>query len=287
MNIDLNLISNLTFLRSTLAEPLSLSGRALFSGQMVSLRIHPSTQGGIFFLRSDLQSPVPIPATIECALAGYRTTTLASAGQKIQTVEHLLSALFALGITDALIEVDGPEIPILDGSALPFARALFKAGILPVGSALPRPILKTPVSFACEGSYLLALPAEKLTFSYLLDYGDHPLLQKAYVSWDGQMQSYVEHIAQSRTFCLYEEALAMQNSNAVLGFSDQCAVVFGKESIMMGAPLRQPHEPAYHKLLDLIGDLSLVTIPVCHIIGIKSGHKTHLEFAKRLGGYSG
>ena len=244
------------------------------------MRLYLREAGGISFLRKDLPDPIEIPATIAAAVAGERNTILSRNGQAVQTVEHLLSALFGLGIRHALIELDGPEVAIMDGSALAFIKAL-----QPEHMKIKREALPTPIVYQSGKAHLMAIPAEKLTFTYLLDYKDHPMLPSAVVGWSGDPVEYAEKIAPARTFCLYEEALFMQKAGLIKGGDLDSAVLVARDHYIAAGGLRFFDEPARHKLLDLIGDLSLISLPACHIIAVRSGHRSHLEFAKRLGGY--
>lgn len=277
--------------RATLARSISLSGVGLFSAQQATLRLMPAPSGsGICFLRAGQDRPTPatiahlstspahtcIPATIP-----GRNTTLADspdAPTGFATVEHLLSALAGLGVHDAAVELDGPEVPIFDGSAEAFVRAIREAGVRPHPLAAPlREITLTRevvVRDERSGAFIRALPraAHGTTWSYTLSYGPNSPIHAQTASFEAG-QDYAALVAPARTFCLESEARAMRALGLFSHLSTRDMLVLDARGTPIDNTLRFPDEPARHKLLDLIGDLSLLGAPLrADVVADRSGH---------------
>jgi UDP-3-O-acyl-N-acetylglucosamine deacetylase len=282
-------------IRRTLRAPATLSGTGLFTGRAATCTILPAADGGIRFRRADLPGP-DFPATIAGLFAGVihpafknlsaRNTILALPGSDrpgAATVEHLLSALAGLGITDALVELAGDEVPIDDGSAAFIARAIRQAGIRDLDLPAPpnthdRPIIVSDAT----GARIEAAPADSLLYTYNLDYGPGAVIPAHSASWTGDPDDYAANIAPARTFCLESEARSMRALGLFQSLSPKDLLVFGPAGPIDNA-LRTPDEPARHKLLDLIGDLSLAGRPIqARITATRSGHALNHELARRL-----
>jgi UDP-3-O-acyl-N-acetylglucosamine deacetylase len=327
----------------TLASPATHSGIGLFTAAPVRLTIHPAPAGkGLAFRRTDLSGPARdqlIPALATHIIPESRRTVLAAdpeatramiaaAGPAVaaslptvQTVEHLLSALAGLGVTDAIIDLDGPEIPIADGSAFPFVEAILSAGLTssphhPLTSSPAHPIILTePIRLADNGSLIEALPlcptelaAAKVGagpatyFSYHLDYSNFPIAALAPIACrrvppqnalfslpfnatTATRNEYARQVAPARTFCLAEEAHAMRQAGLFTHLTPRDMLVIGDEGPIENKYRfdHPPNEPARHKLLDLIGDLALAGRPVFgRIVATRSGHAQNHEMARRL-----
>ncbi|PCI08322.1 UDP-3-O-[3-hydroxymyristoyl] N-acetylglucosamine deacetylase [bacterium] len=268
--------------RITLKDAVRFSGFGLFSAEPISLTIAPSkTQSGLVFKHkntiiaahiNNLSSLLVHPAF---AKMSPRCTSIHNQQINIATIEHVLSALTGLGITDALIEIDSKnaqcEIPILDGSSLEFVNAIQAVGTLELDSTV-EPITLTKIIHIEDGDSSITLePADAASYSYTLDYTD-AAIANATVTWEGDANDYAKRISIARTFCLEHEADAMQSAGMFGHLSTKDMLVLG-EAGPINNTLRHKHECALHKLLDLIGDLTLVGQPLrAKVVAIKSGH---------------
>ena len=209
-----------------------------------------------------------------------RCTRLKLGGFEVQTVEHVLSALAGLGVDDAVVEINGPEVPALDGSAAPFAAAILAAGLRDQSEGVDPITPARPVFVSERGSTLIALPSETLSLTVVLDYPRHAYLGTQAAIFGG-MGDYVSQIAPARTYGFLSEIEALRAAGLGLGASFDNAVVLGETQYE--TPLRFPNEPARHKLLDLIGDLALVGRPIwAEIIAVRPGHTLNVRLARLL-----
>ena len=202
----------------------------------------------------------------------------------IATVEHVLSALAGLGISDALILVDGPELPILDGSALPFAMAILDAGIAELDKPIEPIRLPEPITVSRQGASITARPRDLpgCDFVYELDYGPRSPLVAQRAVWESDSATYCDQIAPARTFCLQSEAESMQKLGLFEHLSPRDMLVIGPDGPLENTLLFD-NEPARHKLLDLIGDLALVRRPIqACITATGSGHALNHALARAL-----
>jgi UDP-3-O-[3-hydroxymyristoyl] N-acetylglucosamine deacetylase len=266
--------------RRTLKRDVSCTGIGLHSGKPVRLRLRPApAEHGIRFRRTDVG--VEIPATLDNLARMDHATTLSRDGVSVGTVEHLLSALSALGVDDVQVEVDGPEIPILDGSAAPFVILIHEAGVRPLQA--PRRYLKIldTVEVVRGGRSVRLSPADHFQVSYTIGF-DHPLLRHQSISFKITPETFVEEIAQARTFGFLSDVEALRRGGLALGGSLENAIVIG-ESGVLNNTLRFEDEFVRHKVLDAIGDLALLGRPVVgHLKASKAGHALHAALAKRL-----
>ena len=255
-------------------------GIGLHTGKPVRLSLKPAAAGhGIQFYRSDVG--VTIPARLENLARLDHATTLSADGVSIETVEHLLSALHGLGVDDALAQVDGPEVPILDGSAAPFVILIHEAGLRPLQT--PREYLKVlaPVEVVRGTKSARLTPSDQLRISYTIGF-DHPLLRHQAMSLRISPDAYAEGIAPARTFGFLRDVETMRKSGLALGGSLENAVVIG-ESGVLNNRLRFEDEFVRHKILDAIGDLALLGHPVVgHLEAVKAGHALHAALAQKL-----
>jgi UDP-3-O-[3-hydroxymyristoyl] N-acetylglucosamine deacetylase len=266
--------------RRTLKREVACTGIGLHSGRPVRLRLKPAAAGyGIRFVRCDVG--VEIPAGLASLTRLDHATTLARGGVTIETVEHLLSALQALGVDDVRVEVDGPEIPILDGSAAPFVILIHEAGLKPL--AAPRRFLKVlrPVEVVRGLKSARLSPDDHFRVSYTIGF-DHPLLRHQALSLRVTSQSYVDGIAAARTFGFLRDVETLRRNGLALGGSLDNAIVIG-ESGVLNNKLRFEDEFVRHKILDAIGDLALLGHPLLgHLEAVRAGHALHAELAQKL-----
>jgi UDP-3-O-[3-hydroxymyristoyl] N-acetylglucosamine deacetylase len=266
--------------RRTLKRPVGCTGIGLHSGKLVRLTLKPAPAGhGLRFVRTDVG--VEIPAQLGCLSRQDHATTLSRDGVSVDTVEHLLAALYALAIDDASIEVNGPEIPILDGSAAPFVILIHEAGTRPHKE--PRQYLKVtkPVEVVRGTKIARLLPADHLEVSYTIGF-DHPLLRHQARTVRVTAESFVNELAPARTFGFLRDVETMRRNGLALGGSLENAVVIG-ESGVLNNTLRFEDEFVRHKALDAVGDLALLGYPLLgRLEAIKAGHALHAAVAQKL-----
>jgi UDP-3-O-[3-hydroxymyristoyl] N-acetylglucosamine deacetylase len=266
--------------RRTLQREVGCTGIGLHTGKPVRLTLKPAPPDhGIRFRRTD--SGAEIPATFEHVTRLDHATTLQHGGSSLSTVEHILAAIRSLGVDDVLIEVDGPEIPILDGSAAPFVILLHESGLRAVRSQRRYfKILKTVE--VVHGTKLVRIsPAEQFSLSYTIGF-DHPLLRHQALKIKVTPQSFTEDIAPARTFGFMRDVEALRRAGLALGGSLENAVVIG-ESGVLNNKLRFPDEFVRHKILDAIGDLTLLGHPILgHVEAVRAGHALHAALVQKL-----
>ena len=259
---------------------MACTGIGLHSGRPVRLRLRPApAEHGIRFVRADIG--VEIPATLHNLGAQDHATTLSRDGVSIGTVEHLLSALGGLGVDDVRVEVDGPEVPVLDGSAAPFVILLHEAGLRPL--AVPRRHIKVrePIEVVRGGKSVRLVPADHFEISYTIGF-DHPLLRHQTLFMRVTPRSYTESVAPARTFGFLREVEMLRKSGLALGGSLENAVVIGETGVLNNK-LRFEDEFVRHKILDAVGDLALLGHPLMgRLEATKAGHALHAAVALKL-----
>jgi len=267
--------------QTTLKQTTSCVGIGLHSGRKVSLTLRPApADTGIVFCRTD-QNHLRIPATAQYLSHINHATCLAKDGVRIETVEHLLAALRALGIDNAVIELDGAEVPIVDGSAAPFIYLIHEAGVRKLAS--PRTIIKltSPLSVTHEGRSVAAYPSDSLRLSYTINF-DHPLLRHQEYSTEIDESNFIDEIAPARTFGFMKDVELMRQQGLALGGSLDNAIVLGETGVLNN-PLRYPDEFVRHKILDLLGDLVLLGRPLqAHVVGVRAGHELHTKLVQSI-----
>ena len=237
---------------------------------------------GIVFFRSDLPGSDGIRA--ECTNVSDTTlaTTLGTNGTRVSTVEHLLSALFGMGIDNAIIETDSCEIPIMDGSSLPFVAFLKDAGIKSQGKSKKFVRIKKPVSVSDNEGRVAILPSPEFRITYDIDFR-HPLIGKQSYDMIFSHNTYEKNICKARTFGFLQEVEYLQAKGLALGGSLNNAIVLDDEKIINKEGLRSPDEFVKHKVLDAIGDLSLLGMPIIgHFVAYKSGHRLNNLLLRKL-----
>ncbi len=266
--------------RRTLRREVACTGIGLHSGRTVRLRLLPApAEHGIRFARTDVG--VEIPATLAHIGGQDHATTLTRDGVSIGTVEHLLATLAGLGVDDVRVEVDGPEIPVLDGSAAPFVILLHEAGLRPL--AVPRLHLrvKEPVEVVHGAKRARLSPCEHFEVEYSIGF-DHPLLRHQSFSLRVTPRTFTEAIAPARTFGFLREVEILRKSGLALGGSLENAVVIGETGVLNNK-LRFEDEFVRHKILDAVGDLALLGHPLSgRLEATRAGHALHAAVAQKL-----
>jgi UDP-3-O-[3-hydroxymyristoyl] N-acetylglucosamine deacetylase len=265
----------------TLGQSFTRSGIGLHSGMSVQVRVVPAPAGtGRCFVRVDLPEAPEIPATVESVSQTTLSTELQQGEATVRTVEHLLAALVALGVDNVRIELDGAEIPLLDGSAQGWTEAIVQTGL--VAQSIPRPhrAIAEPVWIQEGDAFVAALPATETRFTYGINF-DLPAIGNQWHSWSDSA-AFVAEIAPARTFGLLSQIDYLREKGLIRGGSLDNALVCGPDG-WVNPPLRFANEPARHKLLDLVGDLSLLGyIPVAHYLAYKASHHLHTQLARSL-----
>lgn len=266
---------------STIKEVITVSGVGLHSGVETQVSILPASSGeGRYFVRVDLPENPIIRAEVASVSRTTLSTELGKGKVAIRTVEHLLSALIAIGVEDARIEIDGPEVPLLDGSAKEWFKAMIQGGVSPSSLSAGSPLLE-PVLIRDGDAFVAAVPASEIRFTYGIDF-PYSAIGNQWYSWNPRIESFEEAIAPARTFGFADQIEKLQKAGLIQGGSLENALVCDHEK-WLNLPLRFENEPARHKLLDLIGDLSLLgTIPQGHFLAYKASHKLHVQLAMAI-----
>lgn len=292
----------------TLQDEISISGAGIHTGQSVTIRIKPALPNtGISFQRVDLAAKPFVKADVDFVVETNRSTTLENNGARVSTIEHLMAAMVGMQVDNALIEIDGEEVPILDGSAQPFVEALEKAGLQQQNAAKIYYNIEHNITFTDEEKKveMVALPYNEYRINTLIDFNS-PVLGTQHAAIKS-ITDFNTNIAPCRTFCFFHELEWLLAHNLIKGGDINNAIVvvdkevteeqieriskvFNKknvqissEGILNNLDLRFPNEPARHKLLDVIGDLALVGFPFkAHIIANRPGHASNVKFARKI-----
>lgn len=271
-------------MQKTLQGEAYVSGVGLFTGEKVSLKICPApSNSGIIFQRVDLPGIPEIPALVPFVRNAPRCTRLGTEKGTILMVEHLLSALYAFGVDNARIEVEGPELPAGDGSSQLFVELIEKTGVVELDAFCSYIRVSQPLFWSEGDVHLIALPSPDFRLSYTMHYPHSPLLGSQYYSFVSTPLRYKAEIAPCRTFSLYEEILPFIEKGIVKGGGLENALVIQGGKILNPEGARFEDEMVRHKILDLMGDLALIGAPLlAHVIAIRSGHSSNVAFAKIL-----
>jgi UDP-3-O-[3-hydroxymyristoyl] N-acetylglucosamine deacetylase/3-hydroxyacyl-[acyl-carrier-protein] dehydratase len=294
--------------QKTIKNPVSISGVGLHTGKKATLTYQPAPENyGYKFQRTDLEGAPIINADINNVVDTKRGTTLEQNNARVNTVEHVLAAAAGLKIDNLLIEIDGPEMPIMDGSALPFIEALSEAGIELQQAERKCFDLKTTVQYINEtgDSEIVAIPRNRYSVAVMVDF-DSPVLGCQHATLN-RINDFKTEIAASRTFVFLHELEELLNHDLIKGGDLDNAIVvidkevskevkdrltklfnkpgvkIGKQGLLNNVKLNYHNEPARHKLLDIVGDMALIGMPInAHIIASKPGHATNIGFARKM-----
>jgi UDP-3-O-[3-hydroxymyristoyl] N-acetylglucosamine deacetylase len=262
--------------QATLCKPLHFEGIGLHTGVPAAVEIRPApANDGIVFVLGNTR----VPALTENIVDTSRATVLGRNGSSVSTTEHLLSALFAMGVTNAEIHVDGPEIPARDGSAAEFVAAISQCGL--IAQSEPRRVLELdePVWIRTDDRMIAAFPADAFRVRFVADFPAP--IGTQYFNEEVDSARFQADIAGARTFAYLHEIESLWARGLGRGGSLENALVFAPDGPMQ--PLRWPDEPVRHKVLDLIGDFALLgSWPHCEVVAIKSGHELHASMTRSL-----
>jgi len=273
----------------TIQDTALVEGPGLFMGEKATVRFRPAPENhGVVFVRADVTEggePVRIPAIVTNVTKRARRTTLRRGTVSIETCEHCLSAVAGLGIDNLIIEVQGPELPGVDGSAQPYVEALQAAGVVEQDAARRTLVITEPVTVEDGDAMIAALPAENpyMQVLYDLDYGSSSPIPKQLYAFNASNGDYIHNIAPARTFVLKEEAEALRKSGLGTHLSPDELLVIDSSGPLGNNAFRFDDEPVRHKIVDLIGDLSLIGCPIRgRIVAYKSGHALNHRLAREL-----
>jgi UDP-3-O-[3-hydroxymyristoyl] N-acetylglucosamine deacetylase len=265
----------------TLRRSIPCAGIGLHSGRKVKLTLKPAAADhGVRFSRSDLGG-FEIPAAVTHLASIHYATGLAREQGSVETVEHLLAALSSLGIDNVTVELDSPEVPIMDGSAAPFVYLIHEAGVKRL--AAPRRYLKVlrPISLSQGDKRIAVYPSDHFKVTYSISF-DHPMLRHQSRTVRLTEEAFVEDIAPARTFGFLKEVETLRQRGLALGGSLENAIVLSETGVLNNA-LRFDDEFVRHKILDVVGDLALVGHPIVgHVVAHRGGHALHTAFAARI-----
>ena len=262
-------------MQTTVNKPIIFEGIGLHKGLRSKLVVLPAkVDSGICFKRTDIESGNKlIPAILENVVNSELCTRLANLdGVSVSTIEHLMAALAGCGINNALIEIDGPEVPILDGSALAFVKEILRTGIKLQKQPLKAVRIIKTVQFKEELAWAKFEPSENTKISFSIEFADEAIGMQS-KTLDMSNGSFVRELCDSRTFCRYSEVEAMRSKGLALGGSYENAVVVDGKNVLSPGGMRHSDEPVRHKMLDALGDIALAGYPIIgHYVGYKAGH---------------
>lgn len=269
--------------QQTLKKEIVVEGISLHSGEDAKIRLIPAAENtGIVFYRADLDNQVKITAEPASVVNLIRNTTIGShkvKEAKISTIEHLMAAIWGSGIDNLEIEVSGPEIPVIDGSAFPYYQELIKNGLKRQKAKRKVYQIESTIFARAEESYIAILPYDGFKISYTLDY-DHPVIGSSYFEFDAAKMDFAEEIAKARTFGFASEVEKLHEQGLALGGSLDNAVLIEADKTVN--PLRFENEFVRHKILDVVGDMFLNGRIRGHIMAVKSGHRLHVKLAEKI-----
>lgn len=270
-------------LQRTLKKEIFCSSIGLHTGRKVNMKIKPApVDTGIIFVRTDLPNARPIPADFNMVCDTTLATSLGYDGVTVSTVEHILSAFSGMGLDNAIIELDSFEVPIMDGSSRPFVNMLKEAGTRPQGKSKKMLVIKKPVSVKEGEGRAMLLPSDELKITYDIDFAHSAIGRQSY-SITFSDKNYEDEICGARTFGFLKEVELLQAKGLGLGGSLDNVIILDDEKIVNKDGLRMADEFVKHKILDAIGDLFLLGMPIIgHFVAYKSGHRLNNLLLREL-----
>lgn len=268
--------------RRTIRRPIELTGVGLHTGAAVRLRIGPGPSGsGLRFRRTDLPGTVELPATLASVCATDRRTVLGQGDGRVETVEHLLAALSAHGVDDAVLELAGPEVPILDGSFAPFWEAVASAGLVEEAGRRGRWEVPEPFALEEEGAAYRVTPAGDLELSVTLVHAE-PVIGRQRAEYRRRPGEFAREIAPARTYGFLAEVASLRARGLLAGATGEAAIVLS-DTAPLNTALRWPEEFARHKLGDLLGDLALLGGPLrARVDAERPSHRGNVACARAI-----
>lgn len=269
--------------QQTVAQSVTCSGVGLHTGQPATLTLRPAPPDtGIVFILNDGDGPVMLNASVHHLIPTELCTALSMNGTSVKTVEHVLSALVGLEVDNVYVELDAPEVPVMDGSAGPFVRLIREAGIVEQERRQPFLKILRPIALADGHRRVVIEPASSARLTYSIQY-DHPLIQKQTYTYEWGVPSFEQEIADARTFGFLKEVEALWARGLGRGGTLENTVVLSERGVLNDSGLRFEDEFVRHKILDLIGDLALLGVPfIGHLIADRSGHALHTKLVEKI-----
>lgn len=263
--------------QKTVLSNASLNGIGLHSGEEVGIVLEPAEANtGIIFIRDGQQ----LTASIENVYSSNRSTTLKKFGFSVGTVEHLMAALYGMQIDNVIIRLIGEELPAADGSSLPYVEIIRQAGLKELSEKREVAYLSEPIWISRRDSHFIALPSNKLRITCSVEF-NHPIIGNQIISIELDENKFVKELAPARTFGFSHEIEYLRGNGLALGGSEDNAIIVYDDHY--STTLRYKDEIARHKALDILGDISLVGVPLAaHLIAIKPSHQLNIEMVKKL-----
>jgi UDP-3-O-[3-hydroxymyristoyl] N-acetylglucosamine deacetylase len=267
----------------TLAKKISVTGIGIHSGKKVRLVLHPAEADfGIQFKRVDLKASTLIKATVETVGATENNTTLGQGENSVHTVEHLLSVLYGLGIDNVYCEIDGPEVPIMDGSGASFVFLFKETGIVSLNASRKFFVILEPVRIQVGEKWAEIVPSSRLVIDSTIVFS-HPIIQEQRINFDFSCENFIDDISRARTFGLLSDVDKLKRKGLAKGGSLDNCIVLDNFKVVNPEGLRFQDEFIRHKVLDVIGDISLLGYDIAgKVVTYKSGHNLHNLLCKKL-----
>ncbi|MBI5025917.1 MAG: UDP-3-O-acyl-N-acetylglucosamine deacetylase [Nitrospirae bacterium] len=269
-------------LQRTIKEEIQIKGLGLHTGREINLRLRPAPRDtGIIFVRKD-RNNTEIKAHVSSVIDTAFATSIGFDGVRVGTVEHIMAALAGLGIDNIYIELDGPEVPIMDGSAFIFTRLILQAGIAKQGKKVSCLRITKPIMLIERQCQIAVAPYEGLKITYSVHY-NHPVFGEQRLGVDINEANFIKDLAPARTFGFLKDVETLRDRGLAKGGSLDNAIVIGNDNILNKGGLRFKDEFVRHKILDAVGDFALLGFPVYgHIMADKSGHSLNIKFLRKL-----
>jgi UDP-3-O-[3-hydroxymyristoyl] N-acetylglucosamine deacetylase len=267
----------------TVAEEVSCTGIGLHSGKKVKLTVKPAPpDSGIRFERVDISAHCSVKASFDNVIKTTMATTIGLNGYSVSTIEHLMAAFFGMGIDNALVEIDGEEVPIMDGSSAPFVFLLKNAGVTIQNSHKRFLLVKNSVKVKDGNRSVCLYPSNELKITYKIDF-DHPLIRDQAYEVSFSQSTFIQQISRARTFGFLRDVQTLWNNGLAKGGSLDNAIVMDEFGVLNEDGLRHRNEFVRHKILDFIGDLAILGhVVIGHFVAERSGHSLNQELLKKF-----
>ncbi|NOQ95383.1 MAG: UDP-3-O-acyl-N-acetylglucosamine deacetylase [Desulfobacterales bacterium] len=267
----------------TVASEISCTGIGLHSGKKLKLTIKPTPpDSGITFERVDISPCSIVKASFDNVIGTNMATTIGFNGYSVSTVEHIMAAFFGMGIDNALVQIDGGEVPIMDGSSAPFVFLLKNAGVTVQNSNKKFLVVKKPVKVEDGNRSVHLYPSNELKITYKIDF-NHPLIKDQTYELSFSQSSFIQEISKARTFGFLKDVETLQNNGLAQGGSLDNAIVVDEFRVLNEDGLRYKDEFVRHKILDFIGDLAIIGhIPIGHFVVERSGHTLNQQLLRKF-----
>ena len=267
----------------TLAKDVIIGGRGIHSGKKVELHIHPSgSDSGIVFIRTDVSPVVEIIANANFVSATENNTGIGDKGHTIHTIEHLLSAFYALGIDNVIVEINGPEVPIMDGSAAPFIYVFREAGLVNLAQHKKFLVIKKTLEVKHQDKWARIEPCDQFIIDSEIIFA-HPLIKRQKYSFTFSPLNFIREIARARTFGFFKDVDMLKRKGLARGGSLDNAIVLDDFKVMNPEGVRFSNEFIRHKILDVVGDMSLLGHPIlAKMSTYRSGHMVHNLLCRKI-----